>query len=329
MADLISNIFHLTSKKIVSFLPAATHMIYEMGLQDHLVGVTFECPEQAQALPKVVRCVLEGHSYSSEEIDRIFSASKADGNSLYYVDEPLLESILPDIIFTQDVCEVCQIDTACTESAVSKLSKRPDLIPLSPNNLDDVFECAVTIAKAIGREEIAHQYLAKLRTRLDHITDTLRKHRSPLKKVLVMEWLNPIYNCGHWIPYQIAYAGGVDMLSNPGGDSIVTLWEKVVQYNPEVLVIAPCGFTKERTLEEINILTSKPEWKELKAVKESAVYIADFDMFTQPSIGTLIDGIECLATMFHPEIFTVSGTLNEKFIKLTAVSNEQSAVSSQ
>ena len=306
----------LNTKKVVSFLPAATHMIYEMGLQEHLVGVTFECPEQAQALPKVVRCVLEGHDYTSVEIDRIFSASKAEGKSLYYVDEPLLESILPDVIFTQDVCEVCQIDTACTESAVSKLSKRPELIPLSPNNLNDVFECAVTIAKAIGKEEVAHTYLAKLHSELDEITDTLRRHQSPLKSVMILEWLDPIYNCGHWIPYQIAYAGGVDMLSNPGGDSIVTLWDKAVKYNPEVLVIAPCGFTKERTLEELNILTSKPEWKELRAVRNSAVYVADFDMFTQPSIGTLVNGIRCLAAMFHPDIFQVPEGLQNKYFHL-------------
>lgn len=315
---------HLNTLKVVSFLPAATHMIYEMGLQDHLFGVTFECPEQSAELPKVVRCVLEGHDYTSVEIDRIFSASKAQGKSLYYVDEPLLESILPDIIFTQDVCEVCQIDTACTESAVSKLSKRPTLIPLSPNTLNDVFECAVSIAKAVNREEVAYSYLAKLQSELDEITDTLRKHRSPLKSVMVLEWLDPIYNCGHWIPYQIAYAGGVDMLSNPGGDSIVTLWEKVVRYNPEVLVIAPCGFTKERTLEELSILTSKPEWQHLKAVKNAAVYIADFDMFTQPSIGTLVEGIKCLAAIFHPDIFQVPEHLQNKVVVLSLKSKVQS-----
>ncbi|MDB5013336.1 MAG: transporter substrate-binding protein [Daejeonella sp.] len=316
MKDLNTQYSLLNTKKVVSFLPAATHMIYEMGLQEHLYGVTFECPEQAAELPKVVHCVLEGHDYSSVEIDRIFSASKAQGKSLYYVDEPLLESILPDVIFTQDVCEVCQIDTACTESAVSKLSKMPQLIPLSPNTLTDVFDCAVTIAKAMGKEEVAYTYLAKLQSGLDEITDTLRKHRLPLKSVMVLEWLDPIYNCGHWIPYQIAYAGGVDMLSNPGGDSIVTLWDKVVKYNPEVLVIAPCGFTKERTLEELSILSSKPEWQQLKAVQNSAVYVADFDMFTQPSIGTLVNGIKCLAAMFHPDIFEAPEQLQNKYIHL-------------
>src|SRR5688572_14481473 len=228
--------------KACSFLPAATQMIYDMGLQTDLYGVTFECTAIALAeKEKVVRYVLEGKQYSSEEIDRIFPASKAQGKSMYYVDEELLQEIGPDIIFTQDVCEVCQIDTACTAAAVSKLRNKPQLIALSPNNLDDVFQTAISIATALGHEEVAYSYLSSLQNRKDRIIDDLRRHRAPLKRVMLMEWIEPVYNCGHWIPFQIAYAGGVDMLSNPGGDSVVTYWEKIVRYNPEVLVIAPCG----------------------------------------------------------------------------------------
>lgn len=215
-----------------SFLPAATKMIYDMGLQHLLQGVTFECPAEAGEQPKLVRCLLEGHNYSSTEIDKIFSASKAQGKSLYYVDEALLQSIAPDIIFTQDVCEVCQIDTACTAAAVANLPKQPQVIPLTPNNLEDVFNTAVTIATALGREEAAYTYLAQLQQRMDAITDKLRQHRSPLRRISLMEWIAPIYNCGHWIPFQVAAAGGTDMLGNPGGDSIVTPWEKMVKYNP-------------------------------------------------------------------------------------------------
>lgn len=296
-----------------SFLPAATQMIYDMNLQHLLQGITFECPSVALAeKSKVVRCVLEGKHYSSIEIDRIFSASKAQGKSLYYVDEELLQSIQPDVIFTQDVCEVCQIDTACTAAAVAKLEKQPQLLPLTPNNLQDVFGTAITIAAALGHEEAAYSYLSALQKRIDSIIDTLRAYKAPPKRVMVMEWVEPIYNCGHWIPYQIAYAGGIDMLSNPGGDSIVTPWEKIVRYNPEVLVIAPCGFTIERTAEELHLLTGKPEWQQLAAVQQQAVYTADYDLFTQPSAGTLTDGIEILAAMFHPGLFSVPAHLQHK-----------------
>jgi iron complex transport system substrate-binding protein len=304
--------------KACSFLPAATRMIYDMNLQDSLYGVTFECPTEAADKPAVVRCLLEGHSYSSEEIDRIFSASKAQGKSLYYVDETLLQEISPDIIFTQDVCEVCQIDTTCTAAAVAKLAKQPLLIPLTPNNLEQVFATAVTIAGALGQEEAAYRHLAGLQKRIEFITDTLRANRSPLKRVSLMEWIEPIYNCGHWIPYQIAHAGGIDMLSNPGGDSIVTHWEKILRYDPEVLVIAPCGFHTARARQELHLLQQKPGWAELQAVRNGAVFLADYDLFTQPSPGTLTDGIELLAALFHPAIFSVPTHLQHKYLPVTA-----------
>ena len=287
-----------------------------MGLQEYLYGVTFECPKEAADQPRVVRCILEGKNYSSIEIDRIFSAPKAQGKSLYRVDDVLLESIAPDIVFTQDICEVCNIDTVCTETAVMKLSKQPTLIPLSPNNLQDVYDCAITIARALGREEVALHYLANLQQKTDGILDTLRANRAQLKRVMLMEWIEPVYNCGHWIPFQIAAAGGVDMLSNPAGDSIVTPWEKILKYNPEVLVIAPCGFDVNRSCEEMSLITSKIGWNELAAVKQKQVYIADFDMFTQPSVGTLVEGIEALACMFHPDLFKADDNISKKFINL-------------
>jgi iron complex transport system substrate-binding protein len=297
-----------------SFLPAATRMIYDMGLQDLLHGVTFECPAESAGKPVVVRCLLEGHTYSSGEIDRIFSASKAQGKSLYYVEEELLQGIAPDIIFTQDVCEVCQIDTACTEKAVSRLAKEPSLITLTPANLEQVFQTAVTIARALGREEAAYHHLSGLQKRIDTIIDTLRKHRAPLKRTLMMEWTEPVYNCGHWIPYQIACAGGIDMLSNPGGDSMVTPWDKIVRYDPEVVVIAPCGFHTDRALEDLPLLLRKPGWDQLQAVRDRAVFFADYDLFTQPSPATLTDGIELLAALFHPGIFSVPPGLQHKYL---------------
>jgi len=301
--------------KACSFLPAATKMIYDMGLQGFLYGVTFECPPEAlREKPKLVRYVFEGKQYSSVEIDKIFSASKAEGKSLYYVDEDLLQEIQPDIIFTQDVCEVCQIDTKCTAAAVYKLKKQPKLIPLSPQNLDDVFNTAVVIASALEKEEKAYSYLAALRQRMDAVLDTLRQHRMPLKRVLLLEWIEPIYNCGHWIPFQIAQAGGIDMLSNPAGDSIVTPWEKIIKYDPEVLVIAPCGFEIARTKQEVGLLARMSGWSEMRAVQTKQVYLADYDLFTQPSASTLVEGIELLATLFHPQLFSISPRLSKKYL---------------
>lgn len=306
--------------KACSFLPAATKMIYDMGLQNELYGITFECPEAALAeKEKVVRYVLEGKQYSSAEIDRIFSASKAQGKSLYYVDEELLQGIEPDIIFTQDVCEVCQIDTACTAAAVAKLKKQPQLIAITPQSLEDVYATAITIAKAFGKEEKAYHYLNNLQKRTDAILDELRKNKMLLKRVSLLEWIEPVYNCGHWIPFQVAQAGGIDMLSNPAGDSVVISWEKICRYNPEVMIIAPCGFDVNRSMQELHLLMEKQGWAELTAVKNKRVYVVDFDLFTQPSASTLVDGIELLAALFHPQLFSVPGNLKKKFKDISTI----------
>jgi iron complex transport system substrate-binding protein len=292
--------------KAVSFLPAATQMIYDMGLQDLLAGVTFECSEHSRTEKQIlVRCVLEGKNYSSDEIDKIFSASKAQGKSLYYVEEDKLQAIAPDVVITQDVCEVCQIDTKCTQAVIDNLEKTPTIVTLTPQSLHDVFGTAITIAKALGREEAAYHYLANLQKRIDTVIDKLREFRVLPKRVMVMEWIEPIYNCGHWIPHQIAYAGGIDMLGNPSGDSIVTPWEKVLKYDPEVLIIAPCGFETKRSLEELHLLTTKNGWDNLQAVQNKSVYVLDYDLFTQPSASTLVNGIEILAALFHPTIFDI------------------------
>jgi iron complex transport system substrate-binding protein len=260
-----------------------------------------------------VRCVLEGKDYTSAEIDAVFSASKAQGKSLYYVDEALLQQIEPDIIFTQDVCDVCQIDSTCTSAAISRLKKKPLLVSLTPKSLDDVYQTAVTIASAIGKEEAAYLYLAGLTSKTDAMLGVLYKNRMPLKRVSLLEWIDPVYNCGHWIPYQIAQAGGIDMLSNPAGYSMVMPWEKIVRYDPEIIILAPCGFSTDRSKEELHILTAKEGWQQLQAVRNKQVYVLDFDLFTQPSASTMVNGIELLAALFHPNLFTVPTQLQHKY----------------
>lgn len=288
--------------KACSFLPGATSMISEMGLEDFLYGVTFECPVDK---PRVVRSYLEDNSYSSEEIEKIVSDSVKEGKSLYYIDLDLLKEIEPDIIFTQHVCDVCQIGTSFVEKAIYQLEKKPKVIPLIPRNLDDVYNNALTIAKELGQEEAGKKLIQKVKEREQTILSKLRANNAPLKRVMIMEWLDPIYNCGHWIPYQVSIAGGVDMLSNPSGYSIITPWEKVRLYDPEVLVIAPCGFDIKRSSQEIEKITKNPGWNNLQAVKNNNVFLADADLFTRPST-TLIDGIEVLASLFHPDIFPLN-----------------------
>jgi iron complex transport system substrate-binding protein len=300
--------------KACSFLPAATRMIYDMGLGDFLHGVTFECPAQALAEKSVVvRCSIEGHNAGSAEIDKIFSASSESGEPLYYIDEKVFTEIGPDIIFTQDTCSVCQIDSKSTGVAVALLSKKPYIISLSPQNLEDVYGSARTIARALGQVERAGIYVNSLKMRTNIISELLMREKIPVRPVMLMEWMDPVYNCGHWIPEQIAIAGGRDKMGNPGGYSSVIHWEEILAYDPEVLFIAPCGFDTERSMKEMHILKEKPGWNNLTAVRNDEVYLIDFDLFTQPSAGTLTDGIELLAALIHPDHFPIPPYLTAKF----------------
>ena len=299
--------------KACSFLPAATNIIYELGLEDYLFGVTFECPSDK---PNLVRSYLEGREYSSKEIDLIVSRFKSQGRSLYYINEELLRSISPDVIFTQDVCDVCQIDTGYVHRGIASLDKEPLLAPLTPHSLNDVYENILTVAKTLGEENRGYKLLASLKKRTDSIVDSLRAHNAPLRRALLMEWINPIYNCGHWIPFQIAQAGGVDMLSNPSGYSTITSWDRILRYDPEVIIIAPCGFRIERTIEEFPILINRPGWDHLTAVKNAEVFIADGNLFTEPS-ARLVNGIELLASSLHPTIFRIPTNVKDKVVSYT------------
>lgn len=285
-----------------SFLPAVTSMLQYMKLDQHLVGVTFECKS---TLPKIIRSTIEDNHYDSVEINDIVAQSQRDGISLYYIDKSLLAQLQPDIIFTQDVCPVCQISTDQTKEAVKQLDQAPTLVPLLPKRLSDVYQDAITIATTLGKENVAHEVITQLKQRVEHIQTTLNKHQVATKQVMLMEWVDPIYTCGHWIPDQIMLAGGYDAFANPGGYSVAIKWQQVIDYDPEILIIAACGFDVDRTAKALQILKSKPEWAQLKSVSSGQVYCVDGELFTQPSINTLIDGIEVLATIFHPSLFPI------------------------
>ncbi len=299
--------------RVCSFIPAVTQMMYDMGLQDMLYGITFECPLVARKEKRIlISCILEGQHLTSKEIDILFSAYKKEGKPLYKVDEQTLHEIEPDIIFTQDICDVCEIDTATVMRAVTKLKKQPQIVGISPASLQDVIESALTIAKALQQEEKGRQYVKSLYNRIYHVTDMLRAYHAPVKRVSLLEWIDPIYNCGHWIPHQIGYAGGVDMLSNPSGDSMVIDFEKIVKYNPDIIIVAPCGFYADRATEEMHLLSQKTGWNSINAVVKNRVYIVDFDLFTQPSAETLVQGIELLSYLFHDNIpFSISSLINK------------------
>ncbi len=279
-----------------SFLPAATSIICELGLSDQLVGVTFECELER---PRVVRSLLEGERLSSGEIDRRVREAKESGGELYWIDETLLESLAPDIIFTQDVCSVCQIDTAAVSRAISRLPNPPRLVPLAPRTLRDVFDTIREVAVALGEPARGEKLTAELDARTAKVEARVRvqKNTVPLR-VSFLEWADPIYTSGHWIPEQVRAAGGEDALGSPGGYSAAVPFEKIHEYNPEVIVVSACGFDKARSAAEIAKLEGHSGWRDIAAVKNGRVYAADSKLFTEPG-PRLVDGIELLEKLFH------------------------------
>jgi iron complex transport system substrate-binding protein len=298
--------------KVCSFLPGATDMIQQLGLEEHLHGVTFECPSDK---PKIVRSYLEDQANSSEDIDRIVKEYVSAGKSLYYIDMNLLQNTAPDLIFTQHVCDVCQIGTSYVEQAIYQLEKQPRIVPLIPKTLQDVYGNALTIAREMGQEEAGLALLSLLDARTSRIQSRLQEAGAPVRRVTLIEWIDPIFHCGHWIPDQIEQAGGFDSLGRSGGHSSTIPWEKVVEADPEVIVIAPCGLPIERAREELHILIQKPGWTDITAVKYGSVYITDPDLFTRPSTS-LIEGVELLAALLHPELFDVPEHAAHRFVRI-------------
>jgi len=284
--------------RICSFLPAATYTLCQLGLADQVVGTTFECPGNK---PKVVRSRLEERALDAGGIDAAVASAQKEGHSLYYIDEPLLAELAPDLIFTQDVCPVCQIDTDQVQQAVQKLPCDPVIVPLLPKRLEEVFQDILKIANATGYPDRGEHLLGQLRDRVEAIQRTLRSSGSPTKSLFFMEWPDPVFNSGHWIPDMIRLAGGFDPLANPGGYSRRMEWQDILDADPEVIVIAPCGLSREQSLEEMQKLKKQEGWGNLQAVCDGQVYLADGDLFTCPG-PDLVKGIELLAGMLHPSL---------------------------
>jgi len=278
-------------------------MIHEMGLDAHLCGVTFECPPLARACnPVVLTCPPINSLMDSQQIDEAVSAAAATGTSLYRVDVAALKAANPDIVFTQDLCSVCQIDPQTAQAALASLSKPPLVVSLTPHNLGEVFDCARTIARVLNAEDHAEVHLGALNARLARITECLRSGWVSPRRVVFLEWLSPLFCCGHWIPEQIQLAGGIDAFGVPGEKSRVIEWEDLRASDPEVILIGPCGFDVCRTQREMPLLTARPGWHDLTAVRNNEVHVIEANLFTQPAAGTLVEGIELLAGLLHPGV---------------------------
>jgi len=290
-------------KRIVSFLPSATELLYEFGVQDMLFGVTHECryPPDANSKLKVIRSVIRSDELTSKEIDAMTCQLLKEGKEIFILDEKNLKYANPDLIISQETCEVCAAYTNQVNKAVKILGKRPILVSMDPHNLHEIMDSVKELGRILEKEIRAKEILDSLGKRIQNIQE---KSTDKKPKVLAIEWIDPFFTAGHWVPEMIEIAGGINMISKVGEYSRRLHFQEIVQADPDIIVIMPCGFDTCRVISEYSgILKENTDWNSLRAVKNKQVFAVDANsFFSKPSIRT-VNGVEILAKIIQPNKF--------------------------
>jgi iron complex transport system substrate-binding protein len=288
--------------RIVSLLPSATEVLFALGLDEEIVGVSHECdfPLQARTKTRVVSSRLPKDA-TPGETDRLVREHVERGESIYAVNRDLLEQLAPDLIFTQDLCHVCAATPEELGAALATISKQPEIISLDPNDLGDVWRDILWIGEATGRRERAQQLVTHIGERLGRLESRLSTH-SDRPKVAVLEWLQPFYAGGHWVPEMVEHAGGNDVLGKAKVPSHRVNLQEIIDAAPEVLFIAPCGYNAEQARDEYLSLTFPEDWHSIPAVRDARIFALDANGHVSRPAGRLVTGIESMAKALHPSI---------------------------
>ncbi|MGH2346328.1 MAG: cobalamin-binding protein [Chloroflexota bacterium] len=289
--------------RIVSLLPSATEIVYALGMGESLVGVTHECdyPPEARAKPVITASALDVQP-TSAAIDRLVAGSVHDHRGLYTLDEHLLEDLRPDLILTQELCEVCAVSYREVERAARILPGGVPIVSLEPRSLGDILDTITLVGSLTGREAAASEVVSGLRERIDVIA-TRAATAAGRPRVYCMEWIDPPFRAGHWIPELVRLVGGVEVLGREGARSTRAGWEEVAAAEPEVVVVMPCGFDVERAERELAAVRARPEWRELSAVRNGAVWVTDGSAYFSRPGPRMIDALGILAHVLHPDLF--------------------------
>ncbi|MFE5971645.1 cobalamin-binding protein [Streptomyces sp. NPDC056460] len=286
--------------RIVSLLPAATDIVAQLGLAADLVGRTHECdwpPRDVAGVPVVTSAAFSSDALSSREISAAVGGAAHGGSSLYALDTEALAALAPDVVLTQDLCDVCAVSYKAVSRAVRVLDGGPRVLSLEPRTLDDVLDCLVTVGELLGVRERAERRREELRDRLTAVRGLTAGRVRP--RVVAVEWLDPLWPAGHWVPEQITCAGGEPLLAAPGEHTKPMTWEAVRAARPDVLLVLPCGFPPERTVREREVLTSLPGWDDLPAVRSGAVWVLDGPAYFNRPGPRVVRGAEVLAHVLH------------------------------
>ena len=294
--------------RICSLLPSATDILFALGLGVDIVAVTHECdvPPGTPAIPVITRSTLDSNTLASGDIDRHVTAAAHGGSSLYELDHATLETCNPDLIITQELCEVCAIGYQQVATAVRRLedtaSTKRIILSVEPQTLPQILDAIVRIGEAAGVGDRATRLVGEMRDRLDAIGQmAARSNTRP--RTLAMEWLDPPYTAGHWVPEMIRIAGGQDDLGRHGGFSYQITWDDVARYGPDVLVLMPCSFDLARTIHDAKPLARLPEWQRLPAVQKTRVYAVDGGRYFSRHGPRIVDGVAVLGEVLHPDLF--------------------------
>jgi iron complex transport system substrate-binding protein len=291
--------------RICSLLPGATEVVAALGLADHLVGVSHECdyPPEVREKPVLIEGLIDAEDTSSPEIDRQVGQALEARQSLYRLDTRRFLQADPDLVITQDLCQVCAVTPDELQQALGTLPRPPQLLTLNATTLEDVFHDIDRIGSATGRAAQSRELVDTLRARLK----TLKERSASLThrpRVLCLEWLAPFYVAGHWVPEMVEWAGGQAVLAKAGAASELVTWDRIVAAKPEVLILMPCGFSLRRTLRELDHLAARPEWardwQALPAVRQGQVFAVDATSYFSRPGPRLIDGVALLAALCHP-----------------------------
>ncbi|HEX5412040.1 MAG TPA: cobalamin-binding protein [Terriglobia bacterium] len=287
--------------RICSLLPSATEILFELGAGESVAGVTFECdyPPEARTKRVVVRTRLE-HSEDPLEIDRQVSDFVSRGESLYEIDQAALQAIDPDLIITQDLCHVCAASPGDLASVLAALARKPEVLSLNPHSLRDVWKDILAVGSAIGRSDPARELVTKLERRVSAVVQAAA-HFSAQPRVACLEWLDPLFAGGHWVPEMVACAGGADIFGKAAQPSFRLTWDELVKANPDVVVMMPCGYGLEQAVKEFNRVTLPEQWGSLRAVSDGRVFAVDGSGYFSRPGPRLAGGVEILASILHSE----------------------------
>lgn len=273
-------------------------------MTDALVGVSHECdfPADVRHKPRVTRCDLHDSGLPSEEIDRRVRETLHATGTLYTLDEPLLRELRPDVILTQRLCDVCAVGYGTVAALAHTLPGPPHLVNLEPMTLAEIFADIGKVAEALGVPERGRRVVAALQERVEAVRTRARQAaRRP--RCFLLEWVAPPFCGGHWNPELVDLAGGTELIGRAGTPSRSIAWEEVLEAAPEVLVLACCGFSIERTLQDLPLLKANPGWDTLPAVRSGEVYVVNGNAYFSRPGPRIVDSLEILAGILHPELF--------------------------